>query len=226
MSAVAAADQSSSEAAISTISLSDEGVCRPCEPARNYRVMSGAAEKAELDQNVEEASGAIIAFLEASHVPERSIAPFRELLTARRDARAARARGGDGLLHGVHGPRGAHQAAHGGLGQAVPAEYFAKKMAYRKYRLVEAEGNKADPEVLAKTLADRESLDADVAVANSKYAKLRAMDAQLLSVHLGKDPAVGKEMAKAVETPAPPPRKRCRRNDAHIRRAALSKPDP
>ena len=73
-------------------------------------------------------------------------------------------------------------------------------MAYRKYRLVEAEGNKADPEVLAKTLADRESLDADVAVANSKYAKLRAMDAQLLSVHLGKDPAVGKEeMAKAVE---------------------------
>ena len=200
MSAVAAADQSSSEAAISTISLSDEGVCRPCEPARNYRVMSGAAEKAELDQNVEEASGAIIAFLEASHVPERSIAPFRELLTAGETPELLERAEEMGFCMAYMDHAELVKLLTQGWDKLCQQKYFAKKMAYRKYRLVEAEGNKADPEVLAKTLADRESLDADVAVANSKYAKLRAMDAQLLSVHLGKDPAVGKEeMAKAVE---------------------------
>ena len=173
---------------------------QPCEPARNYRVMSGAAEKAELDQNVEEASGAIIAFLEASHVPERSIAPFRELMTAGETPELLERAEEMGFCMAYMDHEELIKLLTAGWDKLCQQKYFAKKMAYRKYRLVEAEGNKADPEVLAKTLADRESLDADVAVANSKYAKLRAMDAQLLSVHLGKDPAVGKEeMAKAVE---------------------------
>ena len=182
---------------------SDEGscwVCRRGQPARNYRVMSGAAEKAELDQNVEEASGAIIAFLEASHVPERSIAPFRELMTAGETPELLERAEEMGFCMAYMDHEELIKLLTAGWDKLCQQKYFAKKMAYRKYRLVEAEGNKADPEVLAKTLADRESLDADVAVANSKYAKLRAMDAQLLSVHLGKDPAVGKEeMAKAVE---------------------------
>ena len=162
--------------------------------------MSGAAEKAELDQNVEEASGAIIAFLEASHVPERSIAPFRELMTAGETPELLERAEEMGFCMAYMDHAELVKLLTQGWDKLCQQKYFAKKMAYRKYRLVEAEGNKADPEVLAKTLADRESLDADVAVANSKYAKLRAMDAQLLSVHLGKDPAVGKEeMAKAVE---------------------------